>query len=42
MGKKAEHKRQAAKGIVGVSVLSTALDLVDAVPMDYKHTVLQG
>jgi len=42
MGRKAEHKRRVVKGIIEVSVLSTALDLVDVVPVDYMHTVLQG
>jgi len=42
MGKKAERKRQAVNGIIGMSVLSNSLDLVDAVPVDYMHAVLLG
>ena len=41
-GKKAERKGIAVNGIMGTSVLNTALDLVDAVPVDYMHTVLLG
>ena len=41
-GKKAERKGIAVKGIMGTSSLTTVLDLVDAVPVDYMHTVLLG
>jgi len=41
-GKVAESKGQAIKGIVGTSPLSCVIDLVDAVPVDYMHTILLG
>ena len=38
----AEAKGDAVYGIKGVSPMSTALHLVDSVPVDYMHTVLEG
>ena len=32
----------AVKGIIGTSPLASVLNLVDAVPVDYMHCVLQG
>ena len=41
-GETAESKGQAIKGIIGISPLSSVLDLVDAVPVDYMHSVYKG
>ena len=38
----AEAEHCAVKGILGVSPLSTLLDVVDAVPIDYMHCCLEG
>ena len=38
----AEVKGDAVVGIKGVSPLSTALNLVDSIPVDYMHAVLEG
>lgn len=38
-GETAESEGRAIKGIIGISPLSSVLDLVDAVPVDYMHTV---
>jgi hypothetical protein len=38
----AEAKGEAVYGIKGVSPMSTALDLVDSVPVVYMHAVLEG
>ena len=40
--KEAEAKHCTVKGILGVSHLSTLLDVVDAVPVDYMHCCLEG
>lgn len=37
-----EQTNQVVKGIKGTSLLSSVLDLVDSVPVDYMHTVLLG
>ena len=41
-GRLAELKGDAVRGIKGISPLSRSLDLVDAVPIDYMHAVLEG
>ena len=38
----AEREGKTKKGIMGISPLSPVLDLVDAVPVDYMHTLLLG
>ena len=38
----AEREGKTKKGIMGILPLSPVLDLVDAVPLDYMHTVLLG
>ena len=38
----AERTGEPEKGVKGKSVLSTCLDLVDGVPVDYMHAVLEG
>ena len=38
----AEAKGEAVYGIKGVSPMSTALNLVDLIPVDYMHAVLEG
>ena len=40
--KEAEVSGVAVRGIKGVSVLATSLDLVESVPVDYMHAVLEG
>ena len=39
---KAETEQQAVKGIQGMSPLATIIDVVDAVPIDYMHSCLEG
>ena len=39
---KAESSHSVVKGIYGNSVLSTCLDVVDGVPIDYMHCILEG
>ena len=38
----AEESGSAQKGVIGMSPLATAVDLVDGVPVDYMHSVLEG
>ena len=38
----AEESACAEKGIVGMSPLATTVDLVDSVPVDDMHSVLEG
>lgn len=38
----AEATKKAVVGIKGVSPMSTTLDLVDSIPVDYMHAVLDG
>ena len=38
----AKAKGEAVYGIKGVSPMSTALNLVDSIPVDYMHAVLEG
>ena len=38
----AEKNKVAVKGIIGASPLGSVLNLVDAIPVDYMHCVLQG
>ena len=40
--KEAEVSGAVVRGIKGVSVLATSLDLVESVPVDYMHAVLEG
>lgn len=41
-GRLAEAKQEAVRGIKGKSPLSTAINLVDGIPVDYMHAVLEG
>ena len=41
-GQIAEAEGNAVWGIKGISPLYECLDLVDAVPVDYMHAVLEG
>jgi hypothetical protein len=40
--KRAEESGKPVKGIKGCSVLSPIVDLVDSIPVDYMHAVLEG
>ena len=39
---KAETEHHAVKEILGMSPLASVLDVVDAVPIDYMHSCLEG
>ena len=38
----AEISKQSVNGVKGVSPLSSLLDLVHGIPLDYMHCVLEG
>lgn len=40
--KKAEQKGCSVKGVKGYSPLASTLDLIECVPSDYLHAVLEG
>jgi len=42
MQKKAEEERKTVLGCKGNSVLSSAIDLIKAVPIDCMHAILEG
>ena len=40
--KEAVHQHESIKGIKGISPLTNYVDLVDSIPVDYMHAVLEG
>ena len=37
-----ECKGEAVQGVIGTSPITSVIDLVDSVPVDYVHTVSEG